>query len=323
MRPIVSSSRAPRHASRTTPSSSWVSCIELGTARHLADELLAGDVALRVVADHAAAVEEHEVVADRVGVMRVVRDEDHADAALGRLHDVAKHDARLLDAERRRRLVEDQHAGAEVDRARDRDRLPLAARQRADRLVGVADVDAHLRHLLARPSSSRRRYRSRLQGPSPSSAPRPGRSCARSTSAAPSPDPGRRSRSRVARVARRAEVHLRSLHQHAPLVVRVDAGEDLDKLDLPAPLSPRMHVTSPAFTCAETSFSATTLPKYFEICSSWSRERPWRSSCHLAVAARFRISVLSMTAMKRIPPWKKYIQFSPSCALMIPIGPCR
>ncbi len=54
------------------------------------------------------------------------------------------------------------------------------------------------------------------------------------------------------------------------------------KLDLPAPLSPRMHVTSPAFTCAETSFSATTLPKYFEICSTWSNgvalivTSPWR-----------------------------------------------
>ena len=32
------------------------------------------------------------------------------------------------------------------------------------------------------------------------------------------------------------------------------------KLDLPAPLSPRMHVTSPASTYAEMSFSATTLP---------------------------------------------------------------
>jgi hypothetical protein len=69
-------------------------------------------------------------------------------ALLG-LHDVAEHHAGLLDAERRGGLVEDQHLGAEVDRAGDGHRLALAAGQRSDRLVGVADVDAHLRHLLA------------------------------------------------------------------------------------------------------------------------------------------------------------------------------
>src|SRR5690349_10732794 len=43
---------------------------------------------------------------------------------------------------------------ADVGRAGDRERLPLAARERADRLVGVADVDPHrvelLTHRLAR-----------------------------------------------------------------------------------------------------------------------------------------------------------------------------
>src|SRR5207245_298829 len=42
-------------------------------------------------------------------------------------------------------------------------------------------------------------------------------------------------------------------------------------VDLPAPLSPRMQVTSPALTCNETSWSARTLPKYLETCSSSSR----------------------------------------------------
>jgi hypothetical protein len=41
-------------------------------------------------------------------------------------------------------------------------------------------------------------------------------------------------------------------------------------VDLPAPLSPRTHVTSPWFTIAETSFSAITFPKYFE---TWSISR--------------------------------------------------
>ena len=132
------------------------------------------DLALRVVADHPAAVEEHEAVADREGVVRVVGDEDHADAALARLEDVLEHDARLLDAERRGRLVEDQHARAEVDRPRDRDRLPLAARERADRLVRVADVDPHLAQLARARSSSPARRRTARNGPQPfvGSAPR-------------------------------------------------------------------------------------------------------------------------------------------------------
>ena len=64
----------------TTPLELVGERFELGTSRHLPDELLAGDLALRVVADHAAAVEQHEVVTDRVGVVRVVRDEDNAHA---------------------------------------------------------------------------------------------------------------------------------------------------------------------------------------------------------------------------------------------------
>ena len=65
------------------------------------------------------------------------------------LGDVAQHHRGLLDAERRGRLVEDQDAGAEIDGAGDRHALALAAGKRADRLAGVADVDADLRHLLA------------------------------------------------------------------------------------------------------------------------------------------------------------------------------
>ena len=54
-----------------------------------------------------------------------------------------------MHAERRGRLVEDQDAGAEIDRASDGDALALAARKGADRLAGVADADADLGHLLA------------------------------------------------------------------------------------------------------------------------------------------------------------------------------
>src|SRR2546429_7840804 len=82
-------------------------------------------------------------------MVRVVGDEDHRDATVPGLEDVLEDDAGLLDAERRRRLVEDQHAGAEVHGPRDRDRLALAPGERPDRLVGIADVDAHLLELAA------------------------------------------------------------------------------------------------------------------------------------------------------------------------------
>ena len=117
---------------------------------------------------------------DRVGVMRVVGDEDDAEPAVPRLRDVAQHDARLLDAQRRGRLVQDQDLGPEVDRAGDGHRLALAAGERADRLVGVADVDAHLAQLLVH-RALRERDVDVLERAAPSSARSRGRSCARST----------------------------------------------------------------------------------------------------------------------------------------------
>jgi hypothetical protein len=62
---------------------------------------------------------------------------------LAHLVDGRQHVGGLPHPERRCRLIEDQHLGAEMHRARDRDRLALAARQRADRLVGAAQIDAH------------------------------------------------------------------------------------------------------------------------------------------------------------------------------------
>src|SRR3954471_3196980 len=120
---------------------------ELAPTGHEAHELLAVDLALAERAEALAPVQDDEAVADRVRVVRVVRDEDHRDAAVARLKDVLEDDARLFDAERRRRLVEDQDARAEVDGARDRHRLALTAGKRPDGLVGVADVDAHLSQL--------------------------------------------------------------------------------------------------------------------------------------------------------------------------------
>ena len=48
-----------------------------------------------------------------------------------------EHGRRFAHAERRSRLVEDQHARAEMKGARNRQRLPLAARQGADELARI------------------------------------------------------------------------------------------------------------------------------------------------------------------------------------------
>src|SRR3954451_4512809 len=122
---------------------------QLAASGHQPDELFAVDLRLLVHAETLAAVQDHEPVAHRIGVMRVVRDEDDGHASFARLQDVLEHDTGLLHAERRRGLVEDQHARSEVDRPCDRDRLALATGQRADRLVGVANVDSHLAQLAA------------------------------------------------------------------------------------------------------------------------------------------------------------------------------
>src|SRR5439155_17066101 len=105
------------------------------------------DLRLFVGPEALAAVQDDEAVTDRIRVMRIVGDEDDRDPAFTRLQDVLQNDAGLLDAERRGRLVEDQHARAEVDGAGDRDRLTLAAGERADGLIGIADVDSHLLEL--------------------------------------------------------------------------------------------------------------------------------------------------------------------------------
>src|SRR5918995_299604 len=73
--------------------------LQLFAAGHHLDERLQRQIGLCEVTEHLPAAKDHEVIADRVRVMRVVTDEDHADSPLLRLDDVAEHDARLLDPE--------------------------------------------------------------------------------------------------------------------------------------------------------------------------------------------------------------------------------
>src|SRR5438477_4684398 len=100
---------------------------QLTAAGHQAYEVMQFDLAFAIRSQRPAAVEDHKPVPNGECMMRVVRDEDDRDAALARLEHVLEDDARLLDAERGGRLVEDQHSRAKVDGASDRHRLPLAA----------------------------------------------------------------------------------------------------------------------------------------------------------------------------------------------------
>ena len=84
----------------------------------------------------------HEDVAHRVGMVRVVGDEHHAQPALARLADEPEHDRRLPHTQRRSRLVEDEDSCPEVNGAGNGHALALSTGKRADRLVHVAQPDA-------------------------------------------------------------------------------------------------------------------------------------------------------------------------------------
>ena len=123
--------------------------LELGPAAHQAVQLGGVELAALVRAARPAAGQDRERVADRQRVLDVVGDEDHPEAPVAGRDRVAQDDRGLLDAERRGRFVEDQDPRAEVLGARDGEGLAFAARQRADQLVGVADLDPDVLHLLA------------------------------------------------------------------------------------------------------------------------------------------------------------------------------
>ena len=80
----------------------------------------------------AAAIDHDEAVGDVVDVVDVVADEqDRAAACAHRAHET-EHFFGFGQRERRRRFVHDDQIGLVVDRAGERDALPLAAGQLAD-----------------------------------------------------------------------------------------------------------------------------------------------------------------------------------------------
>ena len=97
-----------------------------------------------VVGDDAAAPHDDDAVHHLEHMVDVVRDEDAGVAGIARAAHEAQHPLRLGDAEIVGRLVEDDEVAVEIHGAGDRDRLALAAGERADRRLGrdvLADAD--------------------------------------------------------------------------------------------------------------------------------------------------------------------------------------
>ena len=115
---------------------------------------------------HRLAEPQHgDPVGDLEDVVQVVRDEHDADAAVGEAADEVEHLARLCHAQGGRRLVEDDHLRLPHDRFRDRDRLPLTARQPGHLLADGAQR-RHVERVerLAAPSAPCRARRGRRRG---------------------------------------------------------------------------------------------------------------------------------------------------------------
>ena len=247
-------------------------------------------------------------------MVRVVGDEDHRHASLPRLKDVFQDDTRLFHPERRGRLVEDQHAGAEIHGPRDRHRLTLATGQRPDGLVGVADVDAHLAQLAA-DNPFRRRGVEPLQRADP---------LARlGAEEEVPPDRHQRNHRQVLvhgrnafrpGVARGPEVHLFPRDQQPPGVRLMDPGEELDEARLPGAV-----VAEDARDLTRVDVHRDVLQRHDVpvvlgdvVCFEQVRHR------HLARCARLRMRVFSITAANRIPPWNVKVQLLSHCESTIP-----
>src|SRR5947199_4564910 len=287
---------------------------EFAAAGHQPYQLLSIDVGLFVCAEALAAVQDHEAIADGVCVVRVVGDEDDGDSAIASLEDVLQHDTGLLDAERRRRLVENQDAGPEVDGARDRDRLALTAGQRPDGLVGIANVDAHLAQLAAHHSLRRSRVEPLHRADALP------RLC--SEEEIP-PDRHQRNHCEVLvhrcdplrpRVAGGSEMHLLPVYQQPSGIGLVHTRKQLDEARLP-----RAVVAEDARDFTGIDVHRAFLQRHdvaVVLRDVVGLEQMSRS--HLALCARVRMSVLSSTAANRIPPWNVKVQLLSHCASTIP-----
>src|SRR5215217_4095045 len=124
--------------------------------RHLAHDdhaqhFVLGHFAGTCLAHHLAVLHHHDPVCEIEDVVDIVADEEDADAVSLELLDQLAHLRGFLWPERGGRLVHDQDAGIEQNRARDGHGLPLAARERLHRLLEAPEVWIEPAHDLASP----------------------------------------------------------------------------------------------------------------------------------------------------------------------------
>ena len=91
-----------------------------------------------------------DAVGDLEHLGHVVADQDDRQAAVAHLANQVEHHVRLLDAQRRGRLVHDHDVPRKGGAARHRDALPLPAGERLDRLAHGIDPDLEILHVGAR-----------------------------------------------------------------------------------------------------------------------------------------------------------------------------
>jgi hypothetical protein len=138
-------------------------------ADHPVGQLRLRDVLRGRLRHQLAAAQHGDPVRDPQHLGQLVADEDDGQALRDHLAERGEQGFALLRREHRGGLVEDQDAGAAVQRLEDLDPLPLADRQRADARLGLHRQAEALRHVEQALRAAARRLTGRHKGSVPSS----------------------------------------------------------------------------------------------------------------------------------------------------------
>ena len=116
---------------------------------HQVDQRRALQAGARVRADRAAVAQHGDAIGNRENLFEPVRDVDDADLLGLQPRDDLEEPLHLRPAQRRRRLVHDEHSRGRPNRLRNLDELLLRHAEAVDQPIGV-EVGAHTRQQVAR-----------------------------------------------------------------------------------------------------------------------------------------------------------------------------
>src|SRR5690606_32261228 len=117
--------------------------------RHQALQFVHVHIVLGSRSKRYAAIENRELVADRMGMTNIVGDEDDAQPPRAHQIDVFENHRCLAHAQRRGRFIKDEHLRPEIDGAGNGHTLALAAGKRSHSLLWITNVNPDLAHFLA------------------------------------------------------------------------------------------------------------------------------------------------------------------------------